>query len=175
VHLCPSVCLSIYRSLPVWTACLPVCLAATSSPPESQLARSSSQVLVQPMITCNLLDTTLLTAAPRYVEEARSLGNLNNILNEGFKYAAMIYTWRSMARAIPQASGDDEARRGGPQLGVRLAVFLPIASCNSCPSRNVPRRLMCWLVPAPPLVYQYPCPAAVSVGVSVPGCHLPLA
>eukprot|EP00911_Craspedida_sp_UC1_P002217 UC1_evm1s1691 len=70
----------------------------------------------------------------KYVEEAQSIGKLNNILDEGFKYAAMIYTWRSMARAIPQASGDDEAFQRalhtktveilGPEIAKLRAFFL---------------------------------------------------
>lgn len=70
----------------------------------------------------------------KHVEEAKSLGRLNNLLDEGFKFAAMIYTWRSMARAIPQASGDDEAFQGelhsktveilGPEISKLRAFFL---------------------------------------------------
>lgn len=44
-----------------------------------------------------------VSGVSKYVEEAQSLATLNVILEEGFKHAGMIYTWRSCSRAIPQA------------------------------------------------------------------------
>ena len=40
----------------------------------------------------------------RYNEEATRCSNLNETLEEGNYFSSMLYTWRSISRAIPQVS-----------------------------------------------------------------------
>ena len=43
-----------------------------------------------------------ITGVSKYIEEATVHSSLNEILEEGHKHAVMLYTWRSVSRAIPQ-------------------------------------------------------------------------
>jgi cytoplasmic FMR1 interacting protein len=47
----------------------------------------------------------------KYIEEARAIGSLNEVLEEGEAYAGTLYTWRSCSRAIPQVSSNEQANR----------------------------------------------------------------
>lgn len=61
---------------------------------------------------CNFEDRCAFVAGvSRYVEEAQSLASLNVILEEGFKHAGTIYTWRSCSRAIPQVKSNEQENR----------------------------------------------------------------
>ncbi|CEF64678.1 Cytoplasmic FMR1-interacting protein [Strongyloides ratti] len=47
----------------------------------------------------------------KFIEEASRYGELNNLLDDGFKYARMLYTWRCCTRAIPMAKSNDQINR----------------------------------------------------------------
>lgn len=47
----------------------------------------------------------------KYVEDARSIGKLTEILEGGQKFAGILYTWRSCSRAIPQVSSNEQENR----------------------------------------------------------------
>ncbi|EDQ89698.1 uncharacterized protein MONBRDRAFT_32353 [Monosiga brevicollis MX1] len=47
----------------------------------------------------------------KYVEEAQSLATLNQYLEEGERFAGMLYTWRSCSRSIPAVKSNDQANR----------------------------------------------------------------
>jgi cytoplasmic FMR1 interacting protein len=48
--------------------------------------------------------TAFITGIGKYNEEATICSSLNVILDEGESYAALLYTWRSMSRAVPAVS-----------------------------------------------------------------------
>lgn len=61
---------------------------------------------------CNFEDrSAFVLGISKYVEEAQSLALLNVILEQGFDYSALIYTWRACSRAIPAVKSNDQQNR----------------------------------------------------------------
>ncbi|KAK2551270.1 Cytoplasmic FMR1-interacting protein 2 [Acropora cervicornis] len=52
-----------------------------------------------------------ITCVSKYLEEADVHKGLNEMLEEGEKYAVMLYTWRSCSRAVPSVKSDDQPNR----------------------------------------------------------------
>ncbi|CAH3019681.1 unnamed protein product [Porites evermanni] len=52
-----------------------------------------------------------ITCISKYLEEADVHKGLNEMLEEGEKYAVMLYTWRSCSRAVPSVKSDDQPNR----------------------------------------------------------------
>eukprot|EP01137_Pigoraptor_chileana_P010276 Opistho-2@59637 len=50
-------------------------------------------------------------AMSKFLEEARTQGNLNSVLENGKYYQALLYSWRSCSRAIPQVQSQDQANK----------------------------------------------------------------
>lgn len=52
-----------------------------------------------------------ITGISRYMEEAGIHQQMNEVLEDGEKYASMLYTWRCLSRAVPTAKSDEQANR----------------------------------------------------------------
>ncbi|XP_050079381.1 cytoplasmic FMR1-interacting protein [Anopheles maculipalpis] len=52
-----------------------------------------------------------VTGIAKYIEEATTHANLNQLLDEGQKHAVMLYTWRCCSRAIPQPKSNEQPNR----------------------------------------------------------------
>ncbi|XP_064636208.1 cytoplasmic FMR1-interacting protein-like isoform X2 [Lineus longissimus] len=52
-----------------------------------------------------------VTGVAKYIEEATVHAELNVLLEEGFGYASMLYTWRCCSRALPQVKSNDQPNR----------------------------------------------------------------
>uniref|UniRef100_A0A0K0ENA6 Cytoplasmic FMR1-interacting protein n=1 Tax=Strongyloides stercoralis TaxID=6248 RepID=A0A0K0ENA6_STRER len=52
-----------------------------------------------------------VTGFSKFIEEAARHGEFNDLLNDGFKYAGILYTWRCCTRATPMAKSNDQPNR----------------------------------------------------------------
>uniref|UniRef100_A0A1I8BTR6 Cytoplasmic FMR1-interacting protein n=1 Tax=Meloidogyne hapla TaxID=6305 RepID=A0A1I8BTR6_MELHA len=71
----------------------------------------------QPLQCCASLDTkfedrgAFITGCSKYIEEANRQAEFNEMLNNGFKHAANLYTWRCCSRAVPMPRSNDQPNR----------------------------------------------------------------
>ena len=52
-----------------------------------------------------------ITGMAKYIEEAEMHASMQKMLEQGEKYAVMLYTWRSCSRAIPAVKTNEQPNR----------------------------------------------------------------
>ncbi|VEL19052.1 unnamed protein product [Protopolystoma xenopodis] len=73
---------------------------------------SSFSVLYQSNTDTNFEDIAAFKSAfARSAEDARVYAQLNLLLEQGLEYAIMLYTWRSMSRALPHIRSNEQPHR----------------------------------------------------------------
>jgi cytoplasmic FMR1 interacting protein len=89
------------------------CLQEVSLPDEQPIIEPEpASIVYEVSFDTNFADrTAFITGIGRYNEEATICSNLNVILEQGEDYAGMLYTWRSLSRAVPAIKAHDQSNR----------------------------------------------------------------
>jgi cytoplasmic FMR1 interacting protein len=89
------------------------CLQDFSLPDEQPtIEPEPTSIVYEVSFDTNFADrTAFITGSGRYNEEATICSGLNVILEEGERYAGMLYTWRCLSRAVPAIKNNEQANR----------------------------------------------------------------
>lgn len=89
------------------------CLKTLALPDEQPtIEPEAASVVYEVSFDTNFADrTAFITGIGKYNEEATVCSNLNVILDEGDSYAGLLYTWRSLSRAVPAIKTHEQSNR----------------------------------------------------------------